>query len=230
MAAEKNVDRIVHDRWFHGVTSAVMLEVGAARPDYLSVGEFYRELGWRVLSIEPNPEFCQMHREQGNEILQYACSDEDRDDVDFYLVNSNAAEYLDGQVTYESFSSLGLDENFQRDLKKSEAKPVVSTTKVNVRKLDTILREHAPELNHVDLLAVDVEGWELAVMRGFNLARYRPKVVILENFFKTREYRSYMRKNGYMRWLRLKPNEIYVAKEAIPSRLDRMLLRAGRAI
>ena len=200
-----------------------MLEVGAARPDYLSIGECYRKSGWRVVSIEPNPEFCDMHRALGNEVYEYACSDEDKDDVDFFLVDSHAAEYLDGNVTFESFSSLGLTNEFKADLARSKFNPTVSATRVKVRKLDTILQQHLNTIKKIDLLAVDVEGWELAVMRGFDVKKYRPDVVILENLFKSRTYRKQMRKLGYNRWTRLKPNEVFVRSDLHPTVPDYLL-------
>ncbi len=201
----------------------MLVEGGAARPDYLSIGASFRDAGWTVIAIEPNPEFCAMHRALGLGVLQYACSDEDKDDVDFFLVNSQKAAYLDGNVTFESLSSLGIEGRFAEDLARSPAKPSVSKIKVDVRRLDTILAEHHPEVQTVDLLAVDVEGWELAVMRGFSVEKYRPRVVVLENLFKSRGYRRAMAKLGYTRWKRLKPNEIYVRKNLGPGPFARLI-------
>lgn len=96
-----------------------------------------------------------------------------------------------------------------------KGKTEVETIRVTVRRLDTILAEHFPELTRVDAVAVDVEGWEMAVMRGLSLDRYRPRVVILENLHGSREYRKFMRERGYWRWRRLKPNEVYVRGEGI---------------
>ena len=192
----------------------MLVEVGAARPDYLSIGASFREAGWTVIAIEPNPEFCAMHRALGYPVLQYACSDEDRDGVEFFVVDSRNAAYLDGNVTFESLSSLGIAGKFAEDLEKHPGKPAVRSIQVDVRRLDTILAEHHPGITRIDLLAIDVEGWELAVMRGFDVARFRPRVIILENLFKSREYRRTMRRLGYTRWKRLKPNEIYVRRPA----------------
>ena len=51
--AEGNVDRIVYKKYFKNVNNGVLIDVGAARPDYLSISKFYREKGWKILSIEP---------------------------------------------------------------------------------------------------------------------------------------------------------------------------------
>ena len=83
-----------------------------------------------------------------------------------------------------------------------------------MRKLDTILATHEPSLKKIDILAIDVEGWELNVMRGLTLNRYRPKVIILENLFDDPEYTSYLKGQGYHRWRRLEPNDVYVRHES----------------
>jgi FkbM family methyltransferase len=181
MAAEDNVDRVVRDAFFAGIRNGVLVEVGAAMPDYLSIGESFRALGWRVISIEPNPDFCAAHRALGNEVLQYAASDTEADDVDFFVVDSHGAQYQEGEVSFESFSSLGIKGQYADLYETVRAKSDVSKIPVKVRRLDTILAEHEPDLRAIDILAVDVEGWELDVMRG--LTRYQPEVVILENIF-----------------------------------------------
>jgi FkbM family methyltransferase len=213
MAAEKDIDRVIQDRFFPTQKQGVLVEVGAAGPSYLSIGASFRERGWVVIAIEPNPYFCEQHVAVGHQIHQYACSSEDKDQVDFYVVNLNAAEYLGGNVSFESFSSLGIKDGFADDLKKSPNKPETKVIKVDVRRLDTILAQHYPEISAVDMVAIDVEGWELDVMRGFSIERFRPKVVVLENLFRSRSYRSFMRGLGYRRWKRLKPNEIYIRKD-----------------
>jgi|ERR1035441_9223207 hypothetical protein len=103
MAAEKDIDRVVREAFFPDGTSGVLVEVGAARPDYLSISASFRERGWKIIAVEPNPEFCALHRANGHYVLQYACSDEDKDNVDFFVVDSNGADYLGGKVSFESF-------------------------------------------------------------------------------------------------------------------------------
>jgi len=110
MAGEYELDRVVRERHFAEVTSGVLIEVGAAGPNYLSIAETFRAAGWQ---------------------------------------------------------------------------------RVKVRTLDTILATHRPDLDAVDLLVVDVEGWELNVMRWLSSERYRPKVVVLENLFDEQAYIQY---------------------------------------
>lgn len=210
--AEGNVDEAVRRRFFPEQRSGVLVEVGAADPAYLSLSALYRRLGWRVVAIEPNPAFCALHRAQGHEILQYACGDRDEDDVDFSVVDSHGAEYGGGRVSYESFSSLGIKGPFAGLIGPD---PSISTIKVNLRRVDTLLAEHAPAIERIDIVAVDVEGWELEVLDGLDLARFEPRVLIVENLFADQRYQTYMRNRGYELWRRIAPNDVYVTPSEI---------------
>jgi FkbM family methyltransferase len=232
MPAEGNVDLIVHDTFFRDRKTGVLVEVGAARPDYLSISASYRSRGWRIIAIEPNPNFCAAHRALGYDVLQYACSDEDADDVPFFVVDNRGAQYLDDFVSYESFSSLGIKGGYASLLAGSQR--TVTTISVQVRRLDTILAQHAPDIDEIDVLAVDVEGWELSVMRGIDLARYRPKVVILENLFSDAGYLSFMCDVGYVFWQHIDLNDVYVRADmksliskSMREKAKKWLTRAG---
>lgn len=203
---EGGLDRIVHDQFFRSTFGGVIVDVGAARPDYLSMSALFRSIGWRVIAIEPNPLFCAAHRAVGHEVLEYACADYDADHVPFEVVNSHGAPYEGGAVSYESFSSLGIKDSYRR-LRAGELE--VTRIHVNVRRLDSILSAHAPALEQIDILSIDVEGWELAVLRGFSLERYLPRVLVVENVFEDDEYRRSLESRGYRLWQHVAPNDVY---------------------
>jgi FkbM family methyltransferase len=215
---EAGVDRIVHERFFSGVTDGVFVDVGAAGPDFLSMSALYRSLGWRVIAIEPNPAFCEAHRAAGHEVLQYACSDRDENAVDFEVVDSHGESYQHGTVSYESFSSLAVKPEYRA----LRADLDVRQIKVDVRRLDTILAEHAPDVTRLDIVSVDVEGWELEVLDGLSFERYRPAALIVENLFAADGYRHALRDRGYVLWSRRGPNDIYVPASKL-SRVERAL-------
>jgi FkbM family methyltransferase len=184
---------------------------GAGRPDFLSMSAHFRSFGWRVIAIEPNPVFCDAYRAAGLEVLQYACSDHDEDDAEFELVDSHGHVYEGGAVSFESFSSLAVKPAYRA------LKPDLDVTRitVQVRRLDTILAEHAPELQRLDVVSVDVEGWELEVLDGLSFERYRPAVVIVENLFNEASYRRAMGGRGYALWRRRAPNDVYVRSSGL---------------
>jgi FkbM family methyltransferase len=207
--AEGDVDKILRQRFFPNQNAGVFVDVGAANPDYLSVSALYRSLGWKIIAIEPNPAFCEMHRKRGHDVLQYACGERDEDDVDFCVVDSHGAPYENGQVSYESFSSLAIKDSYARIRPNMDVQKI----KVKLRRLDTILRMHAPDIRHIDILSVDVEGWELEVLAGLDFAKHRPRVLVIENLFDDPAYRTQINGYGYVFCGFVFPNDVYVARE-----------------
>ena len=219
--AEGNVDKIIKKRFFpEDGPGRIFVDVGAAMPDCLSISALYRRIGWRIIAIEPNPAFCKLYKEKGYEVLQYACGERNEDNVEFFVVDSHGSEYENVQVSYESFSSLGIRGSYLESFKNAPKRDT-EKIKVNLRRLDTILETHAPDIDHIDILSVDVEGWELEVLNGLDIPKYRPRVVVIENLFNEKKYISYMKGIDYILWKCIWPNDIYVSREVIRGTIRR---------
>ncbi|CAG0968076.1 hypothetical protein PHYC_01093 [Phycisphaerales bacterium] len=66
-----------------------------------------------------------------------------------------------------------------RHVEKMQTSPIPrSTVTVPLTTLDALLEGHS---GAVDLVSIDVEGAEVALLRGFDLARWRPRVVLIED-------------------------------------------------
>ncbi len=162
----------------------VLLEVGAAHPTMISISFPFREYGWNIISIEPNPEFINNFKEMNLPVLEYAACAEDKGITTFKISpNSVSCSALEVKENYKGFMGW-TDDNFR-------------TIEVQALKLNTILQKHHPDLQSIDILIIDTEGWELEVLDGFDLERFNPKVVCLENFSASPEYVSYMENRGY---------------------------------
>jgi hypothetical protein len=62
---------------------------------------------------------------------------------------------------------------------------------VPARTLESIFNEN--NINHIDFLSLDAEGYEYEILKGINFNRYRPKHILIEIY--TQEYNqilSYM--------------------------------------
>jgi FkbM family methyltransferase len=185
-----------------------MVEVGCATPELLSMSKHFRDLGWRCIGIEPNPRFVALHKACGNEVYEYAASDVEVESSDFTVVETDAA-YTDQALSGHSYSSLGVKPEYL-DYKNGSISHFKQTSiKVCVRRLDSILETHCSNVQTIDYLAIDVEGYELEVMKGFSVSRFKPKVIVLENLFHNPEYDAYMQSIGYKMHSRKKYNYVY---------------------
>jgi hypothetical protein len=86
-----------------------------------------------------------------------------------------------------------------------------------VRTLDSLLVEaRAPQ--PIDLLSLDVEGHEIEVLSGFDMARWRPRLILLEDHVGNLRKHRHMRRAGYRLIRRTGLNAWYVPDDH-PARL-----------
>jgi len=183
--AQNQEDVLAWD-YFDRKRDGFFVEVGANHPTDLSQTWFLEQRGWKGILVEPLPACCEKLRavRQHSVICEAAAG-----------APEQVGEATLNVAQSDVWSHLG-EEN--TDL------PVASRIKVAVRTLDDILAEHhAPP---PDLLSIDTEGMELQVLRGFDLQRHRPALVLLEDHMETLDLYFYMRRAGYKLLKRTGPN------------------------
>ena len=199
--AEYSTDKYIREIFFPKYSYGIMVEVGAGPPEFYSMSKHFRDNGWRCICIDPNPKFVKQHKDLGNEIYEIACSFEDTNST-FKIVDS---WWPDDNINGISISALELKYKEIYEVDSNNYK--VTEIPVKVKKLDSLLEEL--NIEKIDFLSVDTEGWEIEVMMGFNLKKYYPKVVLLENLLYLKFYDEYMLENGYKLNQKLEYNYIY---------------------
>ena len=191
--AEEGLDRYIRNTFFNDWSKppGIMVEVGAGETRSYSVSRHFRENGWRCICIEPNPNFVEAHKKEGNEIYQYACSFAPTGSATFKIVQGMSFSALTPRYCKDSGQSIT----------------------VEVRTLNSILEEL--KIEHVDFVSIDTEGWEKEVMMGFDVDKYQPKVIILEDYYRKKTYNEYMLTRGYKHHYSIPPNDIYVKTEIL---------------
>ena len=207
--AEFDTDKIIREKYFPNYDyKGLIIEVGGATPEFLSMSKHFKDNGWRTIIIEPNPTFAQQHIEIGNEVYQFACSYEDKDG-EFTIVEQQVSAY-GGIVTDHSFSSIEVKDSYLRktnfNLTNSNSKKI----NVKIKKLDTILNEI--NISKIDILYIDVEGWEIEVMKGLNTENIDCKLIVVENFLDDDSYKKYFESIGYYLSDNIQYNQIYLKK------------------
>ena len=65
-------------------------------------------------------------------------------------------------------------------LNKINGKGAKLVKKIKTDTLDNIIKQSKLPIKEIDFLTIDVEGNELDVLKGFNIKKYNPKVIVLE--------------------------------------------------
>ncbi|MBP7934267.1 MAG: FkbM family methyltransferase [Phycisphaerae bacterium] len=101
---------------------------------------------------------------------------------------------------------------------------LIGTRSVQTQTLSRVLDGHV--LGHeIDFLSVDVEGWDLRVLKSNDWSRFRPKVVVVESFAygdsassTTAGIGGYLDQNGYLYLCGTLVNAFYIERSFCRSR------------
>lgn len=190
-------DEII-EQYFPKEYIGVAVEIGAAQGIAASNTLHFEQLGWKCLCIEPNLRLYKQLIMNRQHVLNYAISDRNEDNVDFYAVG------FDGDET--AVSSLHLNQGLMEQEKSTHRNAIVRTVKVNIRTLDFCLKDFSPT---IDFVSIDTEGTELDVLKGFSISKYQPKLLIIENNFETPDIEEYLSHFGYIKTARHEINDFY---------------------
>jgi len=193
-------DALIRENFYKDYSyKGIIVEVGSGPPVHCSMSKHWRDHGWRAICVDPNPKFVNQHREDNSEIYQYACADF-RGKSKFTIASTNIEPWIDGV----SYSAIEIRYPNQPDYQYSNE----TTIDIDVITLNDLLSNLNVE--KIDILSIDVEGWELDVMKGFDHKKYSPKIVVLENLLYDPSFNTYMENAGYKKFCDLYPNEIYL--------------------
>ena len=181
--------------FFAGTRTGFFVEVGANRPQQESQTWHLEQLGWTGILIEPQPGLAaELRRVRAAQVFAVACSSPQNAGRSMRLHVAGALSALD------------------RDRMAPGAEPE-RVIEVPVRSLDDILNEaRAPSA--FELLSIDVEGHELEVLGGFDLARWQPRLILLEDHVGDLSKHRFLTAAGYRLVRRCENNGWYVPRDA----------------
>ena len=186
-------DVLVWD-YFQRKRAGFFVEVGANAPRLLSQTWLLEQKGWSGILVEPQAGCCQMLREQRphSRVCQAAC----------------CAPQQRGTLTLHVAINPALS-GLKRHVNDTEAQ-YVGTETVPALPLDEILAqtEHPP----VDFISIDVEGLELDVLRGLDLQRHQPPLLVVEDHLHSLDVHFHLGRHGYKLVKRTGCNSWYVPR------------------
>lgn len=161
--------------FFKQKSQGLYIDVGAFDGRYLSNTYSFYKAGWKGICVDANPEyfeFCTKYR-QNDILINAVCSGTENTKVDFLCDPT-------GLYSSKISSPEKLDEIKARLEKNNIPNKNITSKAIPSITLDTILTKNlAPEAK-IDFISIDVEGAELEVLKGFNIEKWHPSVIIIE--------------------------------------------------
>ena len=203
----KYMDEVLREYFKDYDYKGVFFDVGAFEPIRISNSYHFERNGWTCYCFEANTNGIPLLKEHRANVFNYAISNVNKDIVEFSVVNWNGWT--------AGFSAI----NLSSDLQKIFGTPPPETIKkisVPQKTLNTVIETEIPELTRIDIMSLDIEGGELNCLEGFDLQKYKPKVMIVENTDpKNKCVQKYLEGFGYKLDKKISYNEYYVSDDFV---------------
>lgn len=206
-------DKVIREKYFPDYGHVgTYLDVGAAGPISMSNSYHFRCNGWKILSIEANPDFCKAYRDIGFNVVECAVGATSCTSSDFSILMSDlppeAASSLGGvnkdwAKEWSNYGGVGVIVRAQKKI-----------IQVKVMTLNEIMREFFHDVTSIDILDLDVERGEMNALLGFDISKYAPKLCLIEDHDPlTSGIEKHMVDHGYKIDLRIGHDNYYLKRE-----------------
>lgn len=188
------------DEFFKHKKHGFFVEVGAYDGMVLSNSyHFEKERAWTGILVEPDERKADLCRKNRPNSRTYECAavgSGDIKEISFFQVEGG-----------EVYSTINLVDSHRQRLVEYGLEH--REVRVKAMTMDQMLAEVNPSC--VDFVSIDVEEGEHEVLKGFDIRRWKPKLVIVESNSSTRkpEIREFFVRNGYAYLTSVAINDFY---------------------
>lgn len=196
---------LVADDLLGPVANGVYVDVGAFDPIQFSNTLLLHRRGWRGINIDLDEEKIARFRKT---------RPADRSIVAAVGANERPAWVLEYELSVLNRVSFDPD----NDRLAENGAPPLRSFPVTLRTLDGILEETG-HTGRIDYLNIDCEGFELAVLQGLSLARWRPRLISIEALEPDRlaRLRTHLAPFGYIESARTRITAFFSLQESAPA-------------
>jgi len=184
---------------FSKTKNGFYVDVGCHHPKRFSNTALLYKQGWKGINIDANSKNLKLFnffRKRDFNVSALVSKSEAL--LDYYYFNDSA---LNGCLS-KSKVDLLLNKNYR----------IINTEKISTRRLDDIISEFEVNNNIIDLLDIDVEGYDFEVLQSIDLDLYDVRVILIETGEQENVIIDYLFKFDYYMYTRVDRNCIFLKK------------------
>jgi len=190
--------------FFNSTKSGYFIDIGAYDGIKFS-NSFYFEKNknWKGVCVEPNKQiFKKLEHHRNCKLINGVISDIDGK-VDYLRVEGEG-EMLSGIVN--NFAKKHIDRIDESVVKFGGEKNVETVESYSIA---SVIKSY--KINQISLLSIDTEGSEIQILNSFPFEKIRPKVILVENNYRSKEFSDLLQTKGYHFCFRL-GDDVYYEK------------------
>lgn len=143
------------------------VDIGAHHPERFSNTAFYYSQGWNGINIDADPQLMAEFTQKRSRDVNLAMGvGEQQAKMIFYVFNEKALNTF--------------DEKLANKRAKTPPYEIIAKKTIQILPLSKILKKHMPKGRRIDLMAIDVEGRDLQVLKSNDWEQFRPRIVLVE--------------------------------------------------
>lgn len=189
-------DLFVEIVFFSNTKSGYFIDIGAYDGVKFSNSLFFEKYkNWKGIAVEPNEKvFNQLKQNRNCTLLKCVITDTDGQ-VEYLRIDGDG-EMLSGIIK-------NFDEKHKVRITNNTATFGGTTFMETVQSfsINTIISNHT--INKIDLLSIDTEGSEMQILRNFPFDKLYPRIILVENNYRTDEFKTFLATKGYHYCFRL---------------------------
>ena len=195
----QNDEEIVLKEIFSNLNTGFYIDVGCHHPRRFSNTALLYNKGWSGINIDANYENLKLFnvfRKRDKNIN--ALISEKSENLKFYYFNESALNGILSQLKVDSL----IDSGYK----------VIDEKHITTQKLDDILVDCEVPNKTIDLLDIDVEGYDFQVLKSIDLNLFYVKVILIETGDQENVIIEYLLKFNYDLYTRVDRNCIFLKK------------------
>jgi FkbM family methyltransferase len=202
----KHVDQVLREYFSDYAYKGVFFDVGAFEPITISNSYHFEKNGWACYCFEANTNGIPLLKQHRANVYNYAISDQDKDIVEFNIVTLR-------ESWTASYSAISLSDEYQRIFGKIPAS-AVSKISVPQKTLNSVITNEIPDILRIDIMSLDIEGGELDCLKGLDIHKYKPRVMVIENAMpENKTIQMYLEQFGYKLDKQISYNQYYISDD-----------------
>lgn len=201
-------------KYFDQKKNGLIVEVGAFDGIHFSNSYSLENIGWRSLCMEPTPAMYKKliaNRPKAKCFNLAVVGDEDVSQIDFLseelgLLSGVNIDVEDVKLRYK-----------RRGLKFKEPEKI----KVKAKTLNSIFHQQKINPGEINCITIDVEGFEMDVLKGFEIEVFKPQMIIIEANTPAHEKEliSYLDQKKYKLLTKLGVNLLFIPNSETPKEI-----------
>ncbi|GAA4815357.1 FkbM family methyltransferase [Litoribaculum gwangyangense] len=150
----------------------VYADIGSWHPKKASNTYFFYLRNWKGICVDPNPELKELYSAiRPKDIFINAGVGNSNEKMEYFMFSESSMN---------TFSDSFIERNNLVD-------KIVKKIEVPIYSLEHILSKHIKSTDRLDFFDIDVEGFDLEVLKTNNWNLYRPKVILVETDLSIKE-------------------------------------------